>query len=226
MNYETKLCFKVGFILFPFFAAAIRLIAVLPSVRTPMNTKLLSEVPLALNGSNVMILLGSGGHTGEMMRILGKVDVSKFSRTWVVSSNDTSSLEKAKAYEESMKSDYLSQYLSLHRARSVGEPLLSSVKNTLTSFCCTLKSLWTLSELPSVLLLNGPGTSVPLAYLLFLMKFFGLCNTRIIYIESLARVQELSLSGILLLPISDRFIVQWAQLYYKYKRAEYYGILI
>jgi beta-1,4-N-acetylglucosaminyltransferase len=34
------------------------------------------------------------------------------------------------------------------------------------------------------------------------------------------------LTGLLILPISDRFIVQWEPLARKYRRCEYYGILV
>ncbi|KAK6458551.1 oligosaccharide biosynthesis protein Alg14 like-domain-containing protein [Scheffersomyces xylosifermentans] len=232
MNYETRLCIKVAAFLFPIIVVALRLISILPSVNFPSQTKdvkSIADVPLGEKESNIMILLGSGGHTGEMMRILANVDLGNLTRTWVVSSGDTTSLTKAKDYEQTNFDDANSnktEYLTLHRARKVGEPLLSSVKSTIKSFIHTLQSLRELTQLPSVLLLNGPGTSVPLAYILFGMKFLGLCKTRIIYIESLARVNSLSVSGLLLLPIADRFIVQWEPLFYKYKRAEYYGILI
>lgn len=173
-----------------------------------------------------MIFLGSGGHTGEMMKLLSNIDISELSRTWVISSSDSTSLLKCKDFEAGLTSDFLANFLSLHRARSVGEPLLLSIKNTIISFLDTFKQLITLPKFPAVLLLNGPGTSVPIAYMLFAFKFLGLASTRIIYIESLARVQDLSLSGKLLLPIADRLIVQWAPVASKYKRAEYYGILI
>eukprot|EP01031_Cornospumella_fuschlensis_P032110 gene32109-38831_t len=47
----------------------------------------------------------------------------------------------------------------------------------------------------------------------------------ILYVESFCRVQHLSLTGKLLYPIADRFIVQWEDLAEKYSRAEYLGDL-
>lgn len=232
MNYETRLCIKVAGFLFPFFFAIIRLLMILPAVGTPpisnKDIHPLSELPCAEFGSNIMVLLGSGGHTGEMLRILSKVNLSNLSRTWVTSSGDTTSLQKCMHFEEKnlIQSNYKASYVSLKRARRIGEPLFLSIRSTIMSFKSTIETFRKLPQLPSVLLLNGPGTGVPLAYLLFMMKFFGICNTKIIYIESLARVNSLSLSGLLLLPVSDRFIVQWEKLHVKYNRAEYYGILI
>jgi beta-1,4-N-acetylglucosaminyltransferase len=48
----------------------------------------------------------------------------------------------------------------------------------------------------------------------------------IIYIESFARVETLSLTGKLLYPFVDRFLVQWPELSKKLGQAEYKGILV
>lgn len=223
MNIENKIAFVTFLVLLPASLLLLRIIALLPSSRRYQKSSLdakLNEV----KGSSIMVLLGSGGHTGEMMRILSPIDLSSCSRTWVVSSGDTTSLLKAKAYEVNIKGEK-AQFIELKRARKVGEPLSLSVKSTIMSFISTVQQVWKLAK-PDVLLVNGPGTCIPLAYVLFIMKLLGLCNTRIIYIESLARVNNLSLSGRLILPISDRFLVQWRSLAEKYQRVEYYGILI
>jgi beta-1,4-N-acetylglucosaminyltransferase len=47
-----------------------------------------------------------------------------------------------------------------------------------------------------------------------------------VYVESFARVKTLSLSGKLLYPFVDRFIVQWPGLKEKWTRAEYLGVLV
>ena len=44
--------------------------------------------------------------------------------------------------------------------------------------------------------------------------------------ESIARVKSLSLSGKLLYPIADKFMVQWPDLLAKYPRARYIGFVI
>jgi beta-1,4-N-acetylglucosaminyltransferase len=65
------------------------------------------------------------------------------------------------------------------------------------------------------------GTCVPLCYSAFLLKFLGIKNIKIIFIESFCRVEKLSLTGKLLYPIVDRFLVQWKEHLVKYQRAEY-----
>ena len=185
--------------------------------------------PIEKRGASLLVLLGSGGHTGEMLLMLSKVDLSQYARTWVASSGDETSLEKAKNFELglSKRKDALqgAQYMSLKRARRVGESLKLSVVSTLLSFVDTAKQLVVMKK-PDVLLLNGPGTCVPLAYILFALKLVGVCHTRIIYVESLARVSLLSVLGRLVMPIADRFIVPWLQLLVRYRRAEFHGILV
>lgn len=224
MKTETKICTVVALLLLPVVAFLARLIHILPAARRYQKSQLGKKLTGVAKSSSIMILLGSGGHTGEMMRILTPIDLSSSARTWIVSSGDTSSLDRLKKYEESLNGGKC-QYIELKRARKVGEPLVLSVQSTLLSIVSTIEHLWKLPK-PDILLVNGPGTSVPLAYVLFVMKFLGFCNTRIIYIESLARVRGLSLSGRLIMPIADRFLVQWKPLAEKYHRADYYGILI
>lgn len=206
----------------------IRLVVILPAAHRPENPPIQSAMPV-LEG-NLMILLGSGGHTGEMIRLAERMDISSCSRTWLVSSNDNSSLQKLEAFENSLRArsrgkEAKVNIATLPRARKVKQPLLLSVKSTIVSLISCVRQLRRLPA-PDVLILNGPGTSVPVAYVMFAMKYLGLCRTRIVYVESLARVNRLSLSGRLLLPIANRFVVQWEQLSVQYRRAEFYGILV
>ncbi|CAX44238.1 UDP-N-acetylglucosamine transferase subunit, putative [Candida dubliniensis CD36] len=219
LHVETAACFSIALIAAPILIVLIRLLFILPALRLPTSIKKKRKL---IEECQISFLLGSGGHTGEMMRIVSKLDMEKVSRTWIYSSGDSSSLAKAQEYEK--KSGTTSHYISIPRARTVGQSYISSIPTTLYSFL--FSAIVLLKHRPAVILLNGPGTCVPVAYILFFYKLLGLCNTKIIYIESLARVNKLSLSGLLVLPISDRFIVQWESLYQQYNRVEYYGILI
>ena len=60
------------------------------------------------------------------------------------------------------------------------------------------------------------------------LQVLGLGWSSIFYIESIARVKKLSLSGLLLykLRMADQFFVQWPQLQQKYPRAQYAGRLM
>ncbi|QRV80592.1 hypothetical protein RhiJN_08607 [Ceratobasidium sp. AG-Ba] len=76
--------------------------------------------------------------------------------------------------------------------------------------------IWTLREFTfrrdlfaDVLLINGPGTCFILALVVYINRFLGLSSPRVVYVESFARVESLSLSGQLVQPLADRFLVQW-----------------
>jgi len=67
-------------------------------------------------------------------------------------------------------------------------------------------------SLLSQLLCNGPGTCVPLCFAAFLARVLLFRPCSVVFIESFCRVQSLSLSGLLLYPFVDEFVVQWPQL--------------
>lgn len=85
------------------------------------------------NETKVMILLGSGGHTGEMIRLLESVDMSKFfHRTWIATSGDSTSFSKAQLYEQSLKSlDESYTFNEIPRARKVGQSWLTTIFSSL-----------------------------------------------------------------------------------------------
>ncbi|CAD6941418.1 unnamed protein product [Tilletia controversa] len=62
-----------------------------------------------------------------------------------------------------------------------------------------------------LLLLNGPGTCVPLVLAVYIRKVLGLHAPHIMYVESFARVRSLSLSAKLLQGLVDTFVVQWPE---------------
>jgi beta-1,4-N-acetylglucosaminyltransferase len=67
------------------------------------------------------------------------------------------------------------------------------------------------------------GSCVPICISAFILRVLAVADTTIIFSESYCRVQSLSLSGKILYPICDRFVVQWPQLLTDYSRAEYPG---
>lgn len=77
-----------------------------------------------------------------MVRILDKIDLGRFSqRTWVYTSGDSMSMEKADAYEK--KADWKSDYhlIEVPRARKVGEGLLSTLKSSFISALSCVRML-------------------------------------------------------------------------------------
>ncbi len=75
-------------------------------------------------------------------------------------------------------------------------------------------------ERPRVLITTGAGVAVPFAWIARLR------GARIVYVESLTRIDRLSLSARLVAPIVDRLFVQWPELDHVHPRAVYCGTLI
>ena len=74
--------------------------------------------------------------------------------------------------------------------------------------------------------MNGPGTCVPIGIAALIYKSLGVSTTRILYVETFARVYNLSLTGKIMYFVSDVFMVQWKDLTIKYPKARYRGRLV
>ncbi|GAG58833.1 unnamed protein product, partial [marine sediment metagenome] len=60
-----------------------------------------------------------------------------------------------------------------------------------------------------------------------IMSYLGkLTGVRVIFIESLTRIHDLSPCGKLVIYITDLFLVQWKGLAHKYKKASYWGKVV
>ncbi|XP_068808523.1 UDP-N-acetylglucosamine transferase subunit ALG14 isoform X2 [Struthio camelus] len=78
----------------------------------------------------------------------------------------------------------------------------------------------------SQILCNGPGTCVPVCISALLLGLLGLKRAIIVYVESICRVETLSLSGKILYYFSDYFIVQWPALKEKYPKSVFLGRIV
>ena len=56
-------------------------------------------------------------------------------------------------------------------------------------------------------------------------SFFALFHCPIVYVESFARVQSLSMSGRIMYHAADKFVVQWEGLRARYPRAVFAGVM-
>ncbi|WVR00304.1 hypothetical protein IAU59_007447 [Kwoniella sp. CBS 9459] len=169
---------------------------------------------------SMAVFLGSGGHTSEMRTLVSTLPFERYTPwTYIYCHGDEMSL-KAIASLESEKGDVTSAHsydlLPLPRARKVAEPLSSTLISASKTLVVAIYHLFLLplfrhpgKPFADVLLINGPGTCVVLVLVTYIRRILGLRYTKIIYVESFARVKSLSLSGKLVRPFVDRFIVQW-----------------
>lgn len=192
------------------------------------------------NGCTTLAVLGSGGHTTEMLSLLCALltglrstqgtqthsDTALFydPRTYLVAASDTMSVRKIADFEANIPGEYQVKYIP--RSREVGQSYGSAVFSVLRAQAACVPLL--LAAQPDLVLCNGPGTCLPVCCAAFFMRVIGLKPARIVYVESFARVKSLSLTGRLLYQtrIADDVIVQWEELARRYPRAIFLGLLV
>jgi UDP-N-acetylglucosamine:LPS N-acetylglucosamine transferase len=74
-----------------------------------------------------------------------------------------------------------------------------------------------LRERPDVIVTTGAHTAVPMCYI---AKLFG---KKVVFIESFAKTSTPTISGKLVYPIADLFIIQWEEMRKHYPKAVYGG---
>ena len=90
-------------------------------------------------------------------------------------------------------------------------PTNRNIKNLIRNTVLAVKVLR--KEHPDLIISSGAAVSVPFFYL---GKLFG---AKLIYIEVFDRIDKPTLSGRLVYPITDKFIVQWEEQKKVYKKA-------
>jgi UDP-N-acetylglucosamine:LPS N-acetylglucosamine transferase len=73
---------------------------------------------------------------------------------------------------------------------------------------------------PAVVLTTGAGVAIPFAWVA------RLHGARVVYVESLARISDASLSWRLIAPVADRMYVQWPELSERVRGARYAGAVV
>ena len=79
--------------------------------------------------------------------------------------------------------------------------------------------IFVLKERPDVIITTG---SLPIAIVCLVSK---LVKTKVLWVDSVAQIDELSMSGKLMHKYADVVLVQWPEVADKYERAEYVGEL-
>lgn len=200
--------------------------------------------------AKLMIVLGSGGHTFEILKLVENISPTSYSpRIYVTATTDPMSADKAKQLEmwrlasssqvlllrflsskkdasDSPEADEPSDYIveRIPRSRQLHQSWLTTVPTTLFALLASIPVL--LRHMPDVIICNGPGTCVPIVLMAFMLAVLGFKKTTVVYVESFCRVRTLSLTGRILYHLADHFVVQWPQLTTKYPRAKYQGLLV
>jgi len=133
----------------------------------------------------VVIVCSSGGHLLQMIQL--REAWAPFERIWVTFD----------------KSDARSLLRGERVIRAHG-PTNRSVPNLLRNLRLAARVL--LAERPAAILTTGAGVAVPFAWIGWLLRI------PTIYVESLTRIDELSLSGRMVAPVATRVYGQWPEL--------------
>jgi beta-1,4-N-acetylglucosaminyltransferase len=155
----------------------------------------------------LLIVLGSGGHTKEMIHLvnlLGPV----YDYAYLVCADDRLSSQKIQVQGPVFR-------VARPRKKVMALPVV-----ILRTALAALQSLGViLRTRPQAIISTGPGVAVPACVL---AKLLGI---KVIYIETGSRVFALSSSGRILYRFADLFFVQWPELLAAYPKAVYEGRL-
>ena len=150
----------------------------------------------------VLFVSSTGGHLNELLQLKPLFDKYSYH---IITEKDKSTSYLKNEYES--KIDYL-----LYGTRK--KPLKYFFVFLLNLF----KSLFLYFKIrPKYIISTGTHTAVPICYI---GKLFG---TKIIFIETFANINTKTLSGKLIYPISNLFIVQWEEMLNLYPKAIYGG---
>ena len=156
----------------------------------------------------LMIVLGSGGHTKEMIRLVDLLGPD-YEYSYLVCADDELSRQKIKT--PGAVYPVIRPRLLNIGVLTIGLRTLWAAGQAFVALCRTR---------PHAIISAGPGIAVPSC---ILAKFLGI---KVIYIETGSRVFALSTSGKILSHFADLFFVQWEELLTSYPEAIYAGRLL
>ncbi|KAM3509822.1 hypothetical protein MY10362_000373 [Beauveria mimosiformis] len=213
----------------------IQLVAARRRVRWLSSPPLAGAAPPQRRDDYRLFVLGSGGHTREMLMMMddGTCDFHRSHRRYLVTRGDAMSLHHLHAYEAALtalcaaRQTETGTYDVVHvtRARRVHQSLLTTPFSAFRSVLDIVPALLARPEdsrrYPSLVFSNGPATGFFVAAVIYALKLVGAVpaeSMRFVYVESWARISTLSLTGKLLhyTGLADFFAVQHAQVAARY----------
>ena len=155
----------------------------------------------------VLVILGSGGHTAEMLALVDRLG-PKYRYVFLVSEDDEVSAKKVKRR----------MVVKLRRPTKRGWGLLKTIGSVLTSLMQSRKLVATTRF--DMMIGCGPGICV------FPMYFAHRKGRKVVFIETISRVHTFSRTGRMIYRFADAFYVQWKEQLSRYPKAVYAGRLL
>lgn len=150
----------------------------------------------------VLFISNTGGHLSELLQLK---PIFKDYDYHIITERTKSTLALYKEYGE--KIDYLTYTTKDH----LFSHFLKFIKNIFRSIYLYIMIR------PKYIVTTGTHTAVPMCYI---GKLF---RCKIVFIETFANINSRTLSGRLIYPISNLFIVQWKEMLKLYPKAVYAG---
>lgn len=146
----------------------------------------------------VMFIASTGGHLDELLQLK---DMFKKYDYHLVTEKDKTTEKLKNKYKKKIS------YLKYGTRSEKVKYLFKFIYNCIFSFLLYIKYR------PKYIITTGTHTAVPMCYI---GKIF---RSKIIYIETFANINEKTLSGKMIYPIADLFIVQWEEMLELYPKA-------
>ena len=149
----------------------------------------------------VLFISSTGGHLNELLQL--KPMFEKYD-SYIVT-------EKTKTNKD-LKNEYKNiSYLLYGTKHKPIRYIFVAIFNIIKSLILFIKIR------PNVIISTGAHTAVPICLIGKLFK------KKIIYIETFANIHTKTLTGKIIYPIADLFVVQWESMLELYPKAEYWG---
>jgi UDP-N-acetylglucosamine:LPS N-acetylglucosamine transferase len=172
------------------------------------DTVVLKDKGTMISKPKLMIVLGSGGHTNQMIRITEML-CDSYEFEYVVSDDDDKSAKKIR-FQGAV---HIISRPRRYYDKSVIRSVFLTIRSTLEAFGIIMNSR-------SVAIVSA-GTSLTVPLYLWASLF----RKKKIYIESWSRVNTKSTAGKICYYFADLFFVQWPELTKRYPKAIYAGRL-
>lgn len=156
------------------------------------------------DAADVLLVCSTGGHLLQLLALREAWD--GFSRVWVT-------FDKSDA--RSLLTGERVVYAHGPTNRNFG---LLAVRNLVRNLAGALRLVRL--ERPRVVLTTGAGVAVPYAWI------GRLLGARVVYVESLTRIERPSLSCRLIAPVASRIYAQWPELPEALPKARYVGSVV
>ena len=124
------------------------------------------------NKCRTLVVLGSGGHTSEMLHMVSQLDSALYDPiVYVVADTDHTSIQRLRANATLSASKNATIIHKIPRSREVGQSFTSSFVTTIYALVHSI--VLTIQIRPELVLCNGPGTCVPIVLGAWLIRMAG-----------------------------------------------------